>query len=195
MTPGSSAMGPGEPQPLGSVARRLAYALRWLAAGAVVTVAALALLQDGEGRRPRAPVILPPVQEIALLDAVHDSHCRLRRLGRSASLSGAGLRTDAAAPASYPTALKASALGAALRRGIIVIQYHSRVSGEFIGQLVALQRAVPRGTIVAPLGSPRADALVVAAYGRVLRCPRANDRALNALRLFRGRYVGTGPQR
>ncbi|MGI9097733.1 MAG: hypothetical protein ACR2H2_04430 [Solirubrobacteraceae bacterium] len=180
---------------MASVARALTYALRWLAAGAAVTAAALALLQGGNEPRPPAPAALPPVREIGLLDAVRDSDCRLRRLHRGSALAKAGPRTDPAGPGSYRTSLPASVLGAALRRGIIVIQYHPRVSDRFVGQLVVLQRAVPRGTIVAPLGSPRADALVVAAYGRVLRCPRANDQALTALRLFRGRFVGTGPQR
>jgi hypothetical protein len=190
-----SAGEPDKPRSVRSVARGLTYALRWLAAGAVVTVAALALLRGGGDRSPDAPVVLPPVREIALLDAVRSSDCRLRRLHRSSALARAGPLTGAAAPGTYRTPLRASALGAALRRGVIVIQYHLRVSGGFVKQLVVLQRAVPRGTIVAPLGLAGSDALVVAAYGRILRCPRASDAALNALRLFRGRYVGTGPQR
>jgi hypothetical protein len=190
-----SALRPRQRGPVSSSRRALAYALRWLTAGAAVAVGVIALLGGGDEPRRSAPVVLPPVREIALLDAVRHSNCRLRRLHRGSALTRAGPRTDAATPGSYRTALRASALGAALRRGIIAIQYHPRVPHHVVDQLTVLQRAVPRGTIVAPLGTPAADALVVAAYGRVLRCPRADDTALNALRLFRGRYVGTGPQR
>ena len=37
--------------------------------------------------------------------------------------------------------------------------------------------------------------VAVAAYRRLLGCTRFTDAAIDAIRLFRGRYIGIGPDR
>ncbi len=184
-TPARSASGP----------RLATYVLRWLTAGALTTAAVLVLLQNGDAPRRTPTVALPPVREIVLIDAVRKSRCRLERLPRSSTWRAATARTPPAPPRIYDAPPATHALAAATRRGIIVIQYHPQTPVERVEQLRQLQRTVPQGTILAP-GAPAAThALVVSSYRRVLRCARITDAALNALRLFRGRFVGMGPER
>ncbi len=176
--------------------RRLAtYVLSWVAAGAMTTAVVLVLLRSGDGPRRAPTVTLPPVREIALVDAVRKSRCRLQRSRRGSPLRAATARTQPAAPRIYNAAPATQTLNAATRRGIIVIQYHPQTPAKRIEQLRQLQRTVPHGTILAPATPTRRDALIVASYQRLLRCPQISDATLNALHLFRGRFIGRGPER
>lgn len=52
---------------------------------------------------------------------------------------------------------------------------------------------MPAGTVLAPGGPGMRSAVVARAYRHLLVCPRFGAHALDALRLFRGRFVGTAP--
>ena len=54
---------------------------------------------------------------------------------------------------------------------------------------------MPEGTIVAPNDTGMRFELAVVAYRRLLGCPRFTAQALDAVQLFRGRYLGSGPDR
>jgi hypothetical protein len=58
-----------------------------------------------------------------------------------------------------------------------------------------VQQAVPKGTIVAPNATGMRFALAVTAYHHLLGCPRYSPRVLDAVRLFRGRFLGSRPSR
>ncbi len=91
---------------------------------------------------------------------------------------------------------RSNELTAALRRGVIVISYRKdTVDAGRRAQLRALQTAVPDGTIVTPDVSGMRYEVAVAAYRRLLGCGRFTDATIDAIRLFRGRYLGTGPER
>lgn len=168
----------------------LRYSLAWLLAGVVATLAAIALIPGDQDRR-RAEEALPPIRDIALLDAVRRSRCRLRRASPRSPPAPAGPRKAAAAPGTYRHPLSGASIAGAVQRGVVVIQHHRVLAAARLRQLAQLQRVVPRGTIVAPYGGRDGDALVVAAFERVLRCPAATDTALDAVRLFSGRYLGS----
>ena len=53
---------------------------------------------------------------------------------------------------------------------------------------------IPAGTILAPNGTRMPYALAVTAYRRLLGCPRVTPATLDAVQLFRGRFVGGGPE-
>ena len=78
---------------------------------------------------------------------------------------------------------------------MIVISYRPRLDDERLAQLRTLQSVVPNGTIVAPDTSGMRYEVAVAAYRRLLGCMRFTDAAIDAIRLFRGRYIGIGPDR
>jgi chloramphenicol 3-O-phosphotransferase len=88
-----------------------------------------------------------------------------------------------------------SRLAAAVRRGLVVISYRAGLARKRVEQLRALQSVAPQGTIVTPDDARARGEILVAAYRRLLACPRFTDVALDALRLFRGRYIGIGPDR
>ncbi len=55
-----------------------------------------------------------------------------------------------------------------------------------------MRRAVPRGTVL--VGNPRMRFVVaVTAWRRLLGCRTATGPAADAIQLFRGRYLGSGP--
>lgn len=190
-------MAPDDRQTHGGTARIPAiarYAFVCVAIGAVVAGLVVAALGGSEDTR----ATLPPVREIQLVKAVRTSGCELRRAGAGEQLKPAvdGPAASPARPRSYDDAPPVEHLTAALRRGVIVISYREdSVDGERLAQLHALQTVVPDGTIVTPDETGMRYEVAVAAYRRLLGCERFTDRAIDAIRLFRGRYLGTGPER
>lgn len=170
------------------------YAVVCVAIGAAVTGLVVAALGGGD---PDAGATLPPVRETQLVKAVQAGGCELRR-ARSGEQLTPPVSGPGAAPASagfYADAPPIRQLTGALRRGVIVIFYRDDISDERVDQLRSLQEVVPSGTIVAPDTSGMRYEVAVAAYRRLLGCERFTDAVIDAIRLFRGRYVGTGPDR
>lgn len=141
-------------------------------------------------------VSLPPVRQTELTDAARSAGCDLRLTGdfeRSNPVAG-GPRTAAPLePGVYERPPDSRRLVAALRRGIIVIQYRSGLDEKEVEQLQELQRAVPSGTIVTPNGTEMPFVVAATAWRRVLGCPDFTAATIDAIRLFRGRFLGSGP--
>jgi hypothetical protein len=137
------------------------------------------------------------VRQTRLEVAARDAECTLRRSDRGHGVSALidGRRGAPARAAFYDSAVPVARLAAAVRRGLVVIAYRAGIERKRVEQLRALQSIAPRGTIVTPDGVRTSGEIVIAAYRRLLICPRFTDVALDALRLFRGRYIGTGPDR
>lgn len=175
------------------------YLLGWLLAGAAVAVVAVALLGGGAGsdgeRHAGAgagAADVRPVREIVLGDAMRRARCSLRRTDRTGA-SSHGDGGPAAVPAGvYRAPLHSAAYRGALAHGIVVIEYHSGLSRARVDDLASVQRALPAGTIVAPARERTRTVLRASAGRRVLSCAEADDSALDALALFRGRFVGSG---
>lgn len=169
----------------------LAYVGAWVAGAAVFTALVLAVLDGDDGE-----VSLPPVRETQLPDAARDAGCELRRAQPGDRLNppvdGPAAPTPAA-PGFYEDPPQPSALVAALRDGVIVIQFREGLEGGSVDVLRALQEAVPAGTIVVPNESGMPFEVAVTAYRRLLGCRRFSDASLDAVRLFSGRFVGSGP--
>lgn len=165
------------------------YALMWISLGSALAAVALLLVDE-----PARHVTLPPVQQTQLVRAVRVAECRLRRAepGRRLVPPADGRRGMPARAAFYDRAQPVEKLTAAIRRGVIVIYHRPEATRERVAQLRALQAAVPGGTLVAPY-TRMPYAVAAAAYRRVLACPRFTDATLDAIRLFRGRHIGTGP--
>lgn len=170
------------------------YALVCVAIGAAVAGLVVALLSDPGSEADRT---LPPVRETQLVKAVEAGGCVLRRSSPGEQLRPPvdGPRARPAAPRFYDDAPPVEQLTAALRRGVIVIFYRGGLEGERLELLRALQTLVPRGTIVVPDTSGMRYSVAAAAYRRLLGCERFSNAAIDAIRLFRGRYVGIGPDR
>jgi hypothetical protein len=163
-----------------------------MGAGAIVAGALGAL----SGGRDEGGAELPPVQEIRLERAAHVASCRLRggaSATRPRSIADGGA-PRAAQPGAYRTPVNEDALLAALRRGVIVIQYRAGIAPERLGQLTALQARLPAGTILAPNEAATPYEVAVMAWRRMLRCPRLDGVTMDAIRLFRGRFVGSAPR-
>ena len=179
--------------PAGWHARRglLVYVAVWLAGAAAVALGAIAILGSGDDDT----VSLPPVEEIQLSRAAQTAGCEFRRRGgRALNPRVSGGSSARPAPAGvYDEPQPAGALIAALRRGIVVIQYRRRLQGSHVDELEALQRAVPAGTIVTPNATGMSYDIAVTAYRRLLGCRSFTAHTLDAVRLFRGRFVGSGP--
>jgi hypothetical protein len=134
------------------------------------------------------------VRETRLTDAAGQSRCELR--------TGAALNPPADGPAGgrparpgfYDTPVASAQLGAAVRRGIIVIQYRAGLGDDGIDALKNLQTAFPNGTIVAPNATRMHFEVAVTAYRRLLGCRQFSPRVLDAIQLFRGRFLGSGPE-
>jgi hypothetical protein len=171
--------------------RLLMYAVGWLAG--VGLLVALVLLVFGSGDDS---VSVPPVRETELADAAVRGRCELRvaRTGERLNPPVDGPAGVAPAkPGFYDRPVSSPALAAAVRRGIVVIQFRRDLDGRGKNSLKSLQAAVPTGTIVAPNGTNMRFELAVTAYRRLLGCPRFTDRTLDAVQLFRGRFLGSGP--
>jgi hypothetical protein len=170
------------------------YAFGWLGLGALAALAIIAALGGGETREPA--VALPPVHETELASAARDAGCRFRRARRGERLNSpvdgaAGLAS--ARPGVYDRAPRSEALTAAARRGVVVIQYRPGLDGDDLDDLRVLQQALPAGTIVTPNATAMPYELAVTGYRRLLGCTRFSEQAVEATRLFQGRYLGRGP--
>ena len=167
------------------------YALMWIVLGGALAALALAVLEE-----PAREARLPPVHETQLVHAVRAAACRLRRAepGRRLVPPAEGPAGVPAAAGFYDRAPPVSRLTAAIRRGVIVIYHRPDATRDRVAQLRALHAAVPGGTVVAPY-TQMPYAVAAASYRRVLACPRFTDATIDAIRLFRGRHLGTGPDR
>jgi hypothetical protein len=169
----------------------LAYVSAWLVAAAVVIGIVLAMF-EGE---PTGEISLPPVHDTELDQAAREAGCELHRVRGGERLNPAvvgGFGAMPARPGVYEKSPGAPALLAALRDGVIVIQFRG-LDSEDVELLRAIQEAVPDGTIVAPNETAMPFAVAVTAYRRLLGCPDLSEQSIDALQLFRGRFVGTGP--
>jgi hypothetical protein len=170
-----------------------AYTAAWLVAAAAAVAVVFAVSgSDGENT-----VSVPPVREPELTKAAGQSRCELRtaRAGEQFNppVDGpAGGRP--ARPGFYEDPIAGAALSSAVRNGIVVIQFREGLDGERLEALKTLQEAIPQGTIVAPNATGMPFEVAVTAYRRLLGCPRFNDQALDAVQLFRGRFLGSGPE-
>jgi hypothetical protein len=169
------------------------YAAVWVVAAAAAVGLVFAVFGGAEDS---GTVSVPPVRETQLVDAVGQSRCQLRRASAGEHLNPpvdgpAGGRS--ARPGFYEDPVASAELTAALRQGIVVIQFRAGLDGEQVDSLKGLQAAVPEGTIVAPNATRMPFELAVTAYRRLLGCPRFTAEALDAVQLFRGRFVGSGP--
>jgi hypothetical protein len=154
----------------------------------VVVAAALLLLRDGE-----ETVAVPVVEQTELTSAATRAGCVLRRNVRDRGVVPVdGPPARPAEPRFYDRPPAAGALVGALRRGVVVIHYAPTLPDGDVEQLRTLQESVPRGTLVTP-NDRMHYRLAVTAYHRVLACDRFDDRTADAVQLFRGRYVGSGP--
>jgi hypothetical protein len=171
------------------------YVVVWLiGAAAVVGGVAVALSGGGEDT-----VALPPVRQIELAAAARSAGCEFRRTRRGEVTNPPVDGARAAAPESPgvkddPPSREASLI-AALRRGVVVIHYQPGLADDRVDELKKMQEAVPEGTIVTPNTTRMTYAVAATAYHRLLGCAHFTDATLDALRLFRGRYVGSGPDR
>lgn len=171
----------------------LLYAVVWLVAAG----AAVGLVFAVFGRDDPDTVNVPPVRETELVDAASHSRCTLKSATVGERLNPPVDGAPGVRPARagfYERPVATAALTAAVRRGIIVIQYRSGLGDEQVQALKVLQTAFPAGTIVAPNGTGMRFELAVTAYLRLLGCPRFTDQALEAVQLFRGRFLGSGPE-
>ena len=170
----------------------LRYAAGWLIAGLAVVGIAFAALRLGRDEE----VSLPPVRQIELSEAASAAGCELRaeRAGQRLVPPIAGPRAAAARPGVYSRPIGDSALVGAIRRGTIVIHYRQPLTDDRVEQLQKLQEAVPVGTIVVPNQGMR-YAVAVTAWRRLLGCRRFARATIDAVQLFRGRFIGSGPDR
>ena len=170
----------------------LTYAAAWLVAAAAVVGLVFAVFGDDDGDT----VAVPPVRETELTDAAGRSRCVLTtaRAGERVNPPVDGpARGRSARAGFYEQPVATAQLTAAVRKGIIVIQFREGLDEKSVEALKILQSAVPEGTIVAPNGTGMHFELAVVAYRRLLGCPRFTDQALDAVQLFRGRFLGSGP--
>ncbi|HEV2062035.1 MAG TPA: DUF3105 domain-containing protein [Solirubrobacteraceae bacterium] len=168
----------------------LRYALVWIAGGAVVA-ALLITLVDG-GQEPE----IVPLRETQLEDAARHARCDLYRARPGQRLDppvDGPARAQPLRPGVYDRPERLAPVIAALRRGAIVVHYRPGLDESRVEQLEQLQTAVPEGTIVLPARKELRYELAVTAWRRLLGCARFTDRAIDALRLFRGRFIGRGP--
>jgi hypothetical protein len=167
----------------------LGYVAAWSAAGALAAATALVLShEDQAAPNALSPVALPPVREARMADAVRSAGCRVAALDRSK-----GSVATVPRPGIVSLPLSAAARRAAARHGLVVIEYRRDVGHPLLDQLAVVQRAVPNGTVLAPSARLRSDRLSVTTYGRQLRCRAMGRPTLDAIRLFRGRYLGVAP--
>ena len=172
--------------------RTAGYVAAWLAGAAVVAAIAIVLLDNGEPE----DVNLPPIQGTELVDAARLARCELRRTRpreRTDPAVDGPAASQAAGAGFYDEAPETSTLVAALRRGLIVIHFRPDLDGERVDALREFQEAAPNGTIVTP-NPTMAFEVAATAYRRLLGCPRASDASVEAALLFRGRFLGSGPE-
>jgi len=173
----------------------LAYAALWLVAAAAAVGVSFAIFGNGDGDGDTVDV--PPVRETKLADALGQSRCVLRTATRGEPLNPAVDGPPGGRPARagfYDEPISTAELTAAVRHGIVVIQFRPGLGGDALDALKQLQEAVPEGTIVVPNTTGMHFEIAVVAYRRLLGCPNVTARALDAVQLFRGRFLGSGPE-
>jgi hypothetical protein len=171
--------------------RTAGYVMAWLAGAAVIAGIAIVLLDGDEPEE----VSLPPIRETQLADAARRAGCELRRTGPREQTDPAvdgSAASEAARAGFYDESPDGASLVAALRHGVIVIHFRGDLGGERVDDLRRIQEAAPNGTIVTPNASMSFE-VAATAYRRLLGCPRATDAAMEAALLFRGRFLGSGP--
>jgi len=181
---------PGSPRPAGRGALAL-YVVAWALTGGIVAAALLFALQGGGDD---GDVSLPPVRETELTLAAQRAGCELRT-GRGRAGDEPPVDGPPATPARagvYDEPPPTAALVAALRRGVVVISYRRDLPDEQRDELRELQTAVPAGTIVTP-NDRMPFVVAVTAWRQRLGCRRIAGPTRDALQLFRGRFVGSGP--
>jgi hypothetical protein len=183
-----------KPRQDGQSSRRavLVYAAVWLVAAAASVGIVFAIFGGDEGDT----VSVPPVREPELVEAVGQGRCVLRTASAGEHLNPPVDGPAGAAPARagiYDKPVAPAQLTAAVRHGVIVIQFRQGLSDDGVDALKTLQEAVPTGTIVAPNDTNMHFEIAVVAYRRLLGCPHFNERTLDAVQLFRGRFLGSGP--
>lgn len=164
----------------------------WIAGGALVA-GLLVTFGDGNGGQEREIV---PLKETQLEDAARHARCELHRArpGQRLDLPVDGpALAEPLGPGVYDEAGRAAPVVAALRRGSIVVHYRPGLDEDRVEQLAELQKVIPDGTIVVPGPERLRFEVAVTAWRRLLGCARFTDRAVDALRLFRGRFIGRGP--
>jgi hypothetical protein len=167
------------------------YAAGWLAAAAAV-VATVVMLS----RRDTPAIGVPPLIETRLAVAARHAGCRLLgpRSAERARLPVTGLSRARAIPAGvYVHRLPVGAVLAAIRRGIVAIEFGGQLPDASLDELKAAQALVPNGTILAPGGPAMPYTVAERAYRHALACPRFTSRTLDALRLSCDCFLGTGP--
>jgi hypothetical protein len=166
-----------------------AYVAAWAAVGAIVAL--VVLLVGGDEDEP-----LPPVRQPELTRAVRAGGCRIAVPARPDVVDRPPAAQDVVTPAKpgvYERPPAASALSAAVRRGTVVLRYRPGLDEEQVGVLETMQESVPEGTILTPGTAQLRVDVTVEAYLRALACPRLTPAALDALRLFRGRFLVSRP--
>jgi hypothetical protein len=168
------------------------YVVVWLIGAAAVVGGVAAALSGGEDT-----VALPPVQQIELATAARSAGCEFRRTKRgevtNPSVDGAPAATPESPGVKDDPPSGESSLVAALRHGVVVIHYQPGLADERLDELKKMQEVVPEGTVVTPNTTRMTYAVAATAYHRLLGCAHFTDATLDALRLFQGRYVGSGP--
>jgi hypothetical protein len=163
------------------------YSAAWLAAGALAVVLAAAALRAPP---PAGDLASAPLEHTRLEAAARDSGCRLVADAASARVTAA-----VAAPAGvHATPPGHRALSRALQRGAIVFSYRADLDPDAVDDVESLQPSVPTATIVTPASGTMREAVTARAYRRTLACPHLDRDAVEALRLFRARYLGSGPE-
>jgi hypothetical protein len=170
----------------------LAYVAGWLVLGGLVAGAIIVALDDGDDGEPAAT--LPPLQQTELTRAAERARCRLRRgpQPRAAQPPVEGPRARPLPVGIFSRPQRDEGLVGAMRRGTIVIQYRADLVPDELERLQGLQRAVPRATILVPR-TAMPYRVAVTGWRRLLGCPAVDASSIDAIRLFRGRYVGQGP--
>lgn len=168
----------------------VAYALAWLLAAGLAVGLVLALFGGHDD------VTLPPVESTELEQAALQGRCRLStaRAGEQLNppVDGAASARPAQ-PGVYEKPLATASLVAAQRKGIVVVQFRAGLPDTSRRQLEQLQAAVPRGTIIVPNATRMPFEVAVTAYRRLLGCPHFSAAVVDAVQLFRGRFLGIGP--
>jgi Protein of unknown function (DUF3105) len=175
----------------GSRVATLTYAVAWLVAAAVIIGVALIVLRGDEPQQ----VSLPPVHETELVHAARSAGCELRRADAREQLNPPVVGGAGAAPAPagfHEEPLDPGSLLAAMRKGVIVIQFRHLPATD-LELLRSFQEAVPDGTIVTPNDTGMPFVVAVTAYRRLLGCRTLSQSSVDAIQLFRGRFVGSGP--
>ena len=166
------------------------YAVGWLAAGIVVALLVVAVIQQTESA-PRQRPAADPLAEVTASGCVLEDP-----RGRPADVSRPPVAGPPARPVAdgvYTRPLSRRRLIGALRRGVVVIQYERRLPGADVQRLrAAFADPVPR-RVLAPDGTGMTFKVAATAWGRVIGCSKLDADVVKALQRFALRYGGRGP--